>query len=471
MKPMNAAEVSQAVDGQLAADGNIIIRSVSTDTRSLEPGCLFVAIRGERFDGHDYIRQAMDKGAALVMAEKKASIPEGVPVVRVENTVEALGRLAAFHRSRFRIPVIAVTGSVGKTSTKEMIAATLSAGMKVHKTKGNFNNEIGLPLSVLELDDSHQAAVFEMGMRGFGEIDYLSRIVKPNIAVITNIGISHIERLGSRQNILKAKLEIIHGMEDDGVVILNGDDELLSGLKGLLRQKTVFYGMDESCDVRASDLLSNGEEGISFSVQCQAWEHRFFVPAPGVHNVQNALAAITVALKLDLDCETIEKGLLSYSGDRLRMNILDIDGIKVINDAYNAAPASISSALKVLTEIGANRRKWAVLGDMLELGEWAEDAHREIGMQVAEAGIDYLVAVGNYARWYVEGASDHGMPLEHTRLFQNAEDAKSYLKQKLDKGDVILFKGSRKMNLDLLADKLFDGRVTGATRNTEAQNK
>lgn len=462
MKEMKAIDVSRAVDGQLAADGNIIIRSVSTDSRSIEPGCLFVAIRGERFDGHSYIREALDKGAVLVMAEMGASIPEGAPAVLVKDSVIALGELAEYHRRRFHIPVVAVTGSVGKTSTKEIIAATLSAGLKVHKTRGNFNNEIGLPLSVLELDDSHQVAVFEMGMRGFGEIDYLARIVRPDIAVITNIGISHIERLGSRQNILKAKLEIIRGMKDDGVVILNGDDELLSGLRGLLKQNTLFYGMEEFCDVRASDLLSRGEEGISFSVRHKNREHRFFVPAPGIHNVQNALAAISTALTLNFDDETIEKGLLSYSGDRMRMNIIETDGVKVINDAYNAAPASVSSALKVLSEIGANKRKWAVLGDMLELGDWAEDAHREIGMQVAESGIDYLVGIGDLARWYVEGALDHGMPLENTRLFQNAEDVKSYLRQKIVKGDVILFKGSRRMNLDVLATKLFEGRVSGS---------
>ncbi|HPU45175.1 MAG TPA: UDP-N-acetylmuramoyl-tripeptide--D-alanyl-D-alanine ligase [Thermoclostridium sp.] len=462
MKEMKAADVSRAVDGHLVADGNIMVRSVSTDSRTLEPGCLFVAIRGERFDGHNYIREALDKGAALVMAEKGASIPDGVPAVLVEDTLKALGRLAEYHRSRFDIPVVAVTGSVGKTSTKEMIAATLSAKFRVHKTKGNFNNEIGLPLSVLELDDSHRAAVFEMGMRGFGEIDYLSRIVRPDIAIITNIGISHIERLGSRQNILKAKLEIIHWLKDDGHVILNGDDELLSGLRGLLEQKTLFYGMDESCDVRATDLLSKGEEGVSFSVRYRNREHRYFVPAPGIHNVQNALAAISTALVLGFDDETIEKGLLEYSGDRMRMNITETDGIKVINDAYNAAPASVSSALRVLCEIGANRRKWAVLGDMLELGDWAEDAHREIGMQVAEAGIDYLVGVGDLARWYVEGALDHGMPLENTRLFQDADDARSYISQRIARGDVILFKGSRKMNLDVLAAKLFEGRASGS---------
>jgi UDP-N-acetylmuramoyl-tripeptide--D-alanyl-D-alanine ligase len=178
--------------------------------------------------------------------------------------------------------------------------------------------------------------------------------------------------------------------------------------------------------------------------------------------VQNALAAISTALTLDFDDETIEKGLLSYSGDRMRMNIMETDGVKVINDAYNAAPASVSSALKVLSEIGANKRKWAVLGDMLELGDWAEDAHREIGMQVSESGIDYLVGIGDLARWYVEGALDHGMPLENTKLFQNAEDAQSYLRQRIARGDVILFKGSRRMNLDILATKLFEGRVSGS---------
>ena len=462
MKEMIASDVSRAVDGQLAADGNIIIRSVSTDSRSLEPGCLFVAIRGERFDGHSYIREAVDKGAVLVMAEKSASIPDGVPAVLVEDTVEALGKLAEYHRSRFNIPVIAVTGSVGKTSTKEMIAATLSEKFKVHKTRGNFNNEIGLPLSVLELDNSHQAAAFEMGMRGFGEIDYLSRIVRPDIAVITNIGISHIERLGSRQNILKAKLEIIRWMGGDGVVVLNGDDELISGLHGLLEQETIFYGMDESCDVRANDLLSRGEEGVCFSVRYKGREHRYFVPAPGIHNVQNALAAVSTALVLGFDDEAIEKGLLRYSGDRMRMNITEADGIKVINDAYNAAPDSVSSAIRVLCEIGTNRRKWAVLGDMLELGDWAEDAHRQIGMQAAEAGIDYLVAVGDLARWYVEGALDHGMPLDNAWLFRNADDARRLISRKIARGDVILFKGSRMMNLDVLAEKLFGGRVSGS---------
>jgi UDP-N-acetylmuramoyl-tripeptide--D-alanyl-D-alanine ligase len=208
MLPMDALSAAAACHGQLSADGNIMIKHVSTDTRTLGEGALFVAIKGERVDGHDFAGQAIANGAALVLAQKGRDLGDDIPAIYVEDTVKALGDLAAYHRSRMRIPVIAVTGSVGKTSTKEIIAASLSAGFRVHKTKGNFNNEIGLPLSVLELDETHEAAVFEMGMRGFGEISYLSGIVKPDMAVITNIGISHIERLGSRQNILKAKLEI-----------------------------------------------------------------------------------------------------------------------------------------------------------------------------------------------------------------------------------------------------------------------
>lgn len=456
MKEMDAFSIAQAVDGQLAADGNIMVNSVSADTRTISPGSLFVAIRGERFDGHDYIREALDKGASLVLAEKGASIDPDIPAVYAENTVEALGKLARFHRSRFNIPVIAVTGSVGKTSTKEMIASVLSAGLKVHKTKGNFNNEIGLPLSALELDDTHEAAVFEMGMRGFGEISSLSRIVMPDIAVITNIGISHIERLGSRQNILKAKLEILHGMKDGGTVILNGDDELLSGLRGLLRQRTLFYGMSEAVDVTGFDPVSKGEEGIGFTVQYNGDEFPLFVPALGTHNVMNALAAISVAFALGFDKETVSRGLSSYAGDRLRMHIREIGGIKVINDSYNAAPASVSAALGVLAEIGSNRRKWAVLGDMLELGDWTESAHREIGRQVSELGIDFLVAVGDYSHWYAEGARDHGMPFDRIRLFEQSAQVEEYLAEWMNSGDVMLFKGSRKMKLDVLIDSLFN---------------
>ncbi len=454
MKALDAKTIAKMVRGRLRARSNPLINQVSTDTRSLSQGALFVAIKGERFDGHDYVEQAFSNGAALVMVQEGKVIPDHVPAVFVADTLEALGQLASEYRLLFQIPVIAVTGSVGKTSTKEMIAAILSARFKVHKTRGNFNNEIGLPLSVLELDDSHEVAVFEMGMRGFGEISALSRIVKPDIAVITNIGISHIERLGSRQNILKAKLEILDGMKSSGVVVLNGDDELLSGLKGLLKQKTVFYGINEDQDIWAYDLISKREEGVGFQVKTPEADMDLFVPAPGMHNVHNALAGIAIAQQLHMNKEEIETGLLCFSGERMRLSIEEKDGIKFINDSYNAAPSSIKAAIDVLCDIGRGMRKWAVLGDMLELGDWTQEAHKEIGRMVATLGIDYLVGIGDFAQWYIQGANESANSKTITVLFENIAQAKPYIQALMQKGDALLFKGSRRMKLDILVQEL-----------------
>ncbi len=454
MKAFNAGLVAKMVKGRLRAPSDIVVNQVSIDTRTLQSGALFVAITGERFDGHDFIVQAMDYGAALVLVEEGKAVPEHIPAIFVENTLGALGRLAAEYRALFNIPVIAVTGSVGKTSTKEMVASILSSKFKVHKTKGNFNNEIGLPLSVLEMEEDHQVAVYEMGMRGFHEISLLSRIVKPDIAIITNIGISHIERLGTRQNILKAKLEILDGMSKHGTVVLNGDDELLSGLRGLLPQKTLFYGINEEQDIWAYDLMSKGEQGVSFGVRTPKNEMSLFVPAPGMHNVHNALAGIAAAQVLGMSEQEIETGLLSFSGERMRLSIVDKAGIKFINDSYNAAPSSIKAALDVLCDIGRDMRKWAVLGDMMELGDWTEEAHRDIGKYVSSLGIDYLVGIGSYAKWYIQGAEE-GHPMRTiTKLFETTEQAKPYIETLMQKGDALLFKGSRKMKLDLLIQEL-----------------
>lgn len=455
MRELDANTITKMVQGRLRAAENVLIKQVSTDTRILCQGALFIAIKGERFDGHDYVEKAVKNGATLVMANEGKNIPDNIPVIFVEDTLKALGKLAAEYRALFHIPVIAVTGSVGKTSTREMIAAILSARFKVHKTKENFNNEIGLPLSVLELSDSHEVAVFELGMRGFNEISLLSRIVKPDIAVITNIGISHIERLGTRQNILKAKLEILDGMDESGTVILNGDDELLSGLKGLLKQKTVFYGINEEQDICAFDLSSKGEEGVSFKVQTPKAEMDLFVPAPGMHNVHNALAGIAVAQILHMSEREIEAGLLGFSGERMRMSIEEKEGIKFINDSYNAAPSSIEAALNVLCDVGKGRRKWAVLGDMLELGDWTEGAHREIGKLISSLGIDYLVGIGSFAKWYVKGANEDTETKTNSILFETITEAKPYIQTLMQKGDVLLFKGSRRVKLDVLVEELY----------------
>ncbi|NLL66195.1 MAG: UDP-N-acetylmuramoyl-tripeptide--D-alanyl-D-alanine ligase [Clostridiaceae bacterium] len=454
MKSLSAETISKMVQGKLAASSEIVVNQVSIDTRTLKKGSLFIAIKGERFDGHDYIKQAVANGASLVMVREGIALPDNTSAIFVTDTLKALGMLAHEYRKLFSIPIVAVTGSVGKTSTKEMISAILAAKYNVHKSKGNFNNDIGLPLSVLELDDEHEVAVFEMGMRGFGEISTLSYIVNPDISVITNIGISHIERLGTRQNILKAKLEILNGMKKQGVVILNGDDELLSGLKGLLQHKTLFYGIDENQDIWAYDLSSKGEEGVYFQVKTDKNDMKLFIPAPGLHNVHNALAGIAVAETLNMNESEIRKGLEGFSGGQMRLSIEDKDGIKFINDSYNAAPSSMTAALEVLCEIAGPRRRWAILGDMLELGDWAQEAHKKIGRLVSESGIEYMVAIGSLAKWYVEGAEEDSSSKTITRLFNTASEAKPYIEALVQKGDVLLFKGSRMIKLDILVQEL-----------------
>jgi UDP-N-acetylmuramoyl-tripeptide--D-alanyl-D-alanine ligase len=454
LKALDAKTISIMTGGRLEAAEDIVIKQVSIDTRTLQKDSLFVALKGECSDGHDFIEQAILNGASLVLASEGKPVPKGCPAVIVPDTLEALGKLAEEYRKMFRIPVVAVTGSVGKTSTKEMIAAILSARYNVHKSKGNFNNEIGLPLSVLELDEDHDVAVFEMGMRGFDQISLLSKIVKPDIAVITNIGISHIEMLGSRQNILKAKLEILDGLSDEGVVILNGDDELLSGLNGLLRFKTLLYGIDENQDIWAYDLSSKGEEGVVFHVRTGKSDMELFIPAPGIHNVQNALAGIAVAECLNMSEKEIKEGLSCYTGEQMRLCISEKEGIKIINDTYNAAPSSVKAAIDVLCDISSHRRRWVILGDMLELGEWAEEAHKKIGRLVSKLGIEYMVGIGSLAKWYIEGANEDPASRTITQLFSSAAEAKPYIKALIQKGDVLLIKGSRMMKLDVLAKEL-----------------
>ena len=336
-----------------------------------------------------------------------------------------------------------------------MIAQVLSTQFLVHKTSGNFNNHIGLPLSVLKLSRNHTAAVFEMGMSGLGEIEYLSKIIRPDIGVITNIGISHIERLGTRQNILRAKLEITQGLKRNGKLVLNGDDELLSGLNGLLPIPVTFYGINENSRIHAFGIETLGEEGVRFTVNLRNEDVEINLPVPGIHNVSNALAAIACALELGVSNENIQKGLAGYSQEKMRMNILQFGNVKVINDAYNASPASTQAALSVLKEVSGGRRTIAVLGDMLELGSFAREAHRQIGNSVVHERIHHLVAIGELAGDYVQGALEAGMDEMRTRHLLHSQDAVNYLKEFLQPQDVVLFKASRGMNLDRVIDSVF----------------
>ena len=461
MEKLQAEKISKWINGRLIGNESVIADKVSTDSRTLTEGSLFVAIRGENFDGHRFIDEAFKKGASIVISEEEYPAKEGSAVIVVDDTVKALGELAKNYIKTFDITVIGITGSVGKTTTKEMIAQVLSTQYNVHKTMGNFNNHIGLPLSVLNLDRQHSVAVFEMGMSAMGEIDYLSRIIQPDIGVITNIGISHIEKLGSRQNILRAKLEIINGMKENGVLILNGDDELLSGLEGLLPMPVVFYGINDNCNVQGYGIESMGEKGVRFTVDIRNRNFDIFLPVPGIHNGSDALAAIACAVELGITDENIQKGLIRYSSEKMRLNIVDYGNVKVINDAYNAAPSSVIAALSVLRDVAGSRRSIAVLGDMLELGEYSGEAHRNVGERVAHEKIDYLVAVGELATDYASGAVEAGMDKNRVIYIPDSESAVKSLKQLIEPHDVVLFKGSRGMHLDKLMERIFEPADNG----------
>ncbi len=455
MYMLSLDKIIEAVNGELICGSmDTRIAGVSTDSRSIREGDLFIPIVGDKFDGHDFIGVVLDKGAVAVLTSKDVEPVGGKAVIKVEDTLTALGDLARYYRAGFNIPFVGITGSVGKTSTKDMISSALSQGFNVHKTMGNFNNHIGLPLTILNLETDHEAAVIEMGMSGFGEIKYLSSIAKPDIAVITNIGLSHIEKLGSRQNILKAKMEILEGLKSDGMVILNGDDKLLYGLNDLLSFRTVYFGMEDGLNYQACNVKTMGERGTSFEITVKNNDYKVNVPVPGIHNIYNALAAIAVGIELNMPMEKIIKGIAEFVPSKMRLNIIDSNGIKIINDAYNASPQSMEAAIDVLSDIGENGRTVAVLGDMLEMGEWAYKAHVDIGRYAFSKGIDYIFTIGENGRNIANGALESGAQEGKVLAFDNNNDIKSFLKGFVKNGDVILVKGSRGMKMEEIVEKL-----------------
>ncbi len=449
MLELRIKEIVEATGGSLVSgSAGAMITGISTDSRKTGGGCLFIPLKGERFDGHDYINMALDGGAAAVLTHKAVDCKGGKAIIRVDDTSKALRELAAYYRKKFTVPFVGITGSVGKTSTKDMIAGVVGTKFNVLKTEGNLNNEIGVPLTVFNLEGFHEAAVLEMGMSAAGEISRLTAIVRPDIAVITNVGMSHIETLGSRQNILKAKLEILEGLASKGLVVLNGDDALLAGTKDLLRFRTVFYGMDEGVDYQASNINSHGENGTYFDIKINGREYNIHIPVPGVHNVHNALAAVAVGCELGIPMDDIIKGIAGFSPSKMRMDIIKAGDVRIINDTYNASPQSMEAALNVLKEIGRKSRKIAVLGDMLELGDWAPKAHYDVGRFVATSGTDMLIAVGKNSRYIIDGAVDNGFPESRTKYFEGNGEALEFIRSNLMIDDVVLVKGSRGMKME-----------------------
>lgn len=438
------------------------IQSVSTDTRSIVPGSLFIPLVGERFDGHDYIDKAIENGAAAVLSARE--LPQcSIPVIRVADTKQALLDLAAGYRATLTARVAAVTGSVGKTTTKEMLASVLSQCFTTCKTQGNLNNEIGLPQSIFTMDATTQAAVLEMGMNHFGEIARMTRSAKPEIAVITNIGTSHIEFLGSREGILQAKLEILEGLQPDGVAILCGDEPLLWEKRGSLPCRTIYYGYhNPECDIIAQDIVNEGEI-VRFSIKnCTLWDCRqipvgesirVHLHVAGRHNVLNALAAAAAGLHMGEEPGDIAMGLSEYRPEGLRQNTYMQNGFTIFADCYNASPDAVEAALQAFSELPCQGKRIAVLGGMLELGDYIEQGHRRAGAAAAKyADVLYLYGAGTqYAQ---QAAYDAGM--QRVFRFESHEELAQSLQHTAQIGDALLFKGSRAMHMEHVLE-LFTG--------------
>lgn len=441
MKAFTLQEAAAAL-GLPQMQAQATLADVCTDTRKIQPGSLFVCLRGERFDGHSFASQAAQLGAAALLVDHP--VDADVPQLVVTDTGKALLQLAGWYRRRFQLPVVGLTGSVGKTTTKEFIALVLGAKYNTLKTQGNLNNEIGVPQMLFRLEDSHTAAVIEMGMNHFGEISRLTRAVAPTVGLITNIGVSHIENLGSRSGILQAKLEILEGMAPDAPLIVNMDNDMLRTVKLGDRPLLTFAIDDQSADFTATDIAEQGST-TTFTVHHSTFTQPVTIPTVGIHNVYNALAAMAVGYVTGVNPAAAAAALANYVPAGMRQNLVQVGGVQVIEDCYNASPDSMHAALQTLGKLPVHRR-YAVLGAMLELGDYAKEAHTQVGKMAAENGIDGVLAYGADAAYIVEAAKQAG--LENARLFDTKEALAQSLAQQVQPGDGVLFKGSRGMHLE-----------------------
>lgn len=454
MEVLGIEEIVNASKGKLMNPvQDLAVSGVSIDSRSINPGDMFIAIRGENFDGHDFICKAIENGAVLVVSHKQL---EGcsTPYVLVEDTLKALHDIAGYYRSKFKIPFVAVTGSAGKTTTKDMIASVLSEKYNVLKTEGNFNNAIGLPLTLFKLQYSHDIAVLEMGMNSPGEIRLLSGLVRQSVGVISNVGTAHIEKLGSRENILRAKLELFSYFNSASTAVINGDNDMLATFD-TDKYRVLRYGLNKDNDIYACGIKEKGEAGIDFTVFMEGVPESFTVLLPGMHNVYNALSAIAVARLFGMEAEDIRKGLLSFKPSKMRMDIINLEsGVKLINDVYNANPESMKAAIDVLQSLKSNGRSICILGDMLELGDLSSKEHYEIGRYAVLSGVDILIAVGSFSEDMKRGAQASGMNSDNIYAFPATEAVIKSLEAIIKPFDVVLLKGSRRMKMEVIVNYL-----------------
>ena len=449
MQILNVSDILKATGGSLICGSeDFIISEITTDSRKAGANMMFVPIVGEVNDGHNYILGAFENGADAVITHKDISPYPGKNIIRVDDTRRAFGNIARYYKQKYNLPTIAITGSVGKTTTKDMISAVMAMKYNTLKTQGNFNNDIGLPITVFRLEEKHQAAVLEMGMSHMDEIHYLASIAKPDTAVITNIGMSHIENLGSQENIYKSKMQVCDFFDENGLLIVNGDDKFLSRDTNGIRRIT--YGIEnKSCDLVAQNIKNLGIDGCRFTVFADGENHEIIVKIPGIHNVYNALAAIAVGRHYDIPMSDIADGIKEFHMTGMRMEVKRHGDSTLIDDCYNSSPDSIRAALKVLADIKANRRI-AVLGDVFEMGGFAEKQLYEVGTQIPDA--EMLITVGNNAKFIAKGAELAG--IEHIRHFDTVEAAIDYLSEFLRGGDAVLVKASRGMHFERISDAI-----------------
>lgn len=438
MIELTAGQIAKIVGGQLSGDSTVRVSAISTDSRTTGKSDVFVALKGERFDGNDFLGE-LDGRVGIAIAEKSEDVD--YPIIKVENSLDALSELARFYCSNLisaRLKVV-LTGSVGKTTTKEMVSSVLSTTYKTAYTKGNFNNHIGVPLTILSVESDDEALVCEMGMNHKGELAHLTSLVNSDIAIITNIGHSHIENLGSREGIRDAKLEILGGLKKDGTLIINGDEPLLDDVD--FGGKIIRVGLSERCQIWADDI-EMGENELSYTLHYQGKSEKISLSCTGRHNVVNSLFAVAVGLETGMDIPTIQRGLLNYHSVGLRQKIYFKNGVRVIADCYNAGIESMTASLRLLSELSCKGRRIAVLSDMLELGDSSVSSHKSIGERAVEFGIDKVFTTGNFARLISEAAGDRA---QH---FETKEELASKLSSELAEGDTVLFKASRSMKLE-----------------------
>lgn len=449
MEDLTLYEVVEAVGGSFGYPASQIVSSVCTDTRKITKGCVFVALKGLNFDGHTFVQKAMELGAVAAITEKNI---EGAKCIIVDNTAKALLDIAGYYRERFSPILVGITGSVGKTTTKEMVSLVIGSKFKTLKTTGNLNNEIGLPLTLLQLDSTYQAAVIEMGMSHFGEISRLSLTAKPTCGVITNIGFSHIENLLTQGGILKAKLEILDGMSPNAPLVLNGDDKLLLEGGKKLDRDIIYYGtQNKEVEVFGSDVkIKDG--ATYFNINYFGKSIPAHLNCIGIHNVMNALAAFCVGTTLNIEPEQMVNAIAEFVPDSMRQSINKMGNQLVITDCYNASPDSMKASLATLSELEpqGNGRRIAVLGDMLELGTMSEVLHKKVGEYVKNSKTNSVICYGKYAKFISEASG-----LKESYYFSEKQKATEFIKNYLKDDDVVLFKASRGMKFEEFISELY----------------